>query len=413
MNCPRAHRRGGPSRQSADPPGARDSRWSWRADQHAATLPLDLDASVMALEGGDRHHRKQGRSTARIRFDAAAPGARALSVYLKRHYRLPVWDRVRALVHPAGRYSPAAAEWAHLERARALGIRVPEVVAVGERIGPWGHLQSYLMVAELVDQAPLHEAIPALAGSPGPRRLRPAQAGARRRDGRDGRSPPLGPRVPQGPLSVPLLPARRRGRSPAGWGRLCLIDLHRLAVHRWPASGGVQGPGATSVLDRGRGRGRRPRPAPVLAALPAPDAAALPAARRPARAGEGRALRQAQPGLTARPIRLSRPPPAPDLTKDLLNHADRAQLPADRPDQGGAETYVVDLVHRLVRGGHEVAVYAESCRAGAFPAGVDVPPGRRAGAGPLAADLELRAELRGQPSRQAEAAGTRSTRAWG
>ncbi len=38
------------------------------------------------------------------------------------------------------------------------------------------------------------------------------------------------------------------------------------------------------------------------------------------------------------------------------------------PNKGGAETYVVDLVPRLVKLGHEVAVYAESCRAGALPA---------------------------------------------
>ena len=79
------------------------TRWSWRADRHASALPPDLDASIMALEGGDRHHRKQGRSTARVRFDAGAGGGPALSVYLKRHYRLPAWDRFRALVHPGGR----------------------------------------------------------------------------------------------------------------------------------------------------------------------------------------------------------------------------------------------------------------------------------------------------------------------
>ena len=135
----------------------RGSRWSWRAERHSSALPADLDATVMTLEASDRLHAKQGRSTARVRFDAG------LSVYLKRHYRLPLADRLLALVNPAGRHSPAAAEWAHLERARSLGISVPEVVAAGEWIGPWGALRSYLMVAELVGHAPLHEALPELA----------------------------------------------------------------------------------------------------------------------------------------------------------------------------------------------------------------------------------------------------------
>ena len=98
-------------------------------------LPADLDATVMDLESRDRFHAKQGRSTARVVFHAAAG---PLPVYLKRHYRLPWRARLAALIDPAGRHTPGAAEWAHLERARALGIAVPEVVAAGERIGPWG-----------------------------------------------------------------------------------------------------------------------------------------------------------------------------------------------------------------------------------------------------------------------------------
>ena len=39
------------------------------------------------------------------------------------------------------------------------------------------------------------------------------------------------------------------------------------------------------------------------------------------------------------------------------------------PSKGGAETYVVDLCHRLAEGGHEVTVFAESCRDGALPTG--------------------------------------------
>ncbi len=44
------------------------------------------------------------------------------------------------------------------------------------------------------------------------------------------------------------------------------------------------------------------------------------------------------------------------------------------PSKGGAETYVVDLTRRLVEAGHEVAVYAESCRAGALPPGATFHP---------------------------------------
>jgi heptose I phosphotransferase len=138
----------------------RGSRWTWLAERYRAALPVDLDATVMTLESRDRLHVKQGRSTARVVFHSAEG---PLPVYLKRHYRLPWRAGLAALVDPSGRYSPGSAEWAHLERVRKLGIRVPEAIAAGERVGPWGALQSFLMVAELTGAQPLHEALPALA----------------------------------------------------------------------------------------------------------------------------------------------------------------------------------------------------------------------------------------------------------
>jgi heptose I phosphotransferase len=146
----------------------RGTRWTWFSDRYRAALPEDLDTTVMTLETKDRFHAKQGRSTGRIRFHSASG---TVSVYLKRHVRLPWKARLLALVHPAGRHSPAAAEWAHLARARSIGISVPDTVAAGEWIGPWGNLQSWLMVAELTGSQAVNEALPDLAAALGPERF--------------------------------------------------------------------------------------------------------------------------------------------------------------------------------------------------------------------------------------------------
>ena len=134
--------------------------WTWINENYRAQLPSDLAATVMGLESRDRFHAKQGRSTARVVLHEAGP---PLPVYLKRHFRLPWVARVAALLNPAGRHSPAALEWVHLERVRNLGITVPEVVATGERIGPRTSLQSFLMIAELTGSTALNELLPQLA----------------------------------------------------------------------------------------------------------------------------------------------------------------------------------------------------------------------------------------------------------
>jgi heptose I phosphotransferase len=134
--------------------------WTWINERYRARLPDDLGANVMTLESQDRFHAKQGRSTARVVLVRAD---RPLVVYLKRHFRLSWPARLAALVDPNGKHSPAAAEWAHLERARALGIDVPEVVAAGEHIGPWAQLQSFVMIAELSGCEAVNELLPRLA----------------------------------------------------------------------------------------------------------------------------------------------------------------------------------------------------------------------------------------------------------
>jgi heptose I phosphotransferase len=134
--------------------------WTWINERYRARLPEDISANVMALESHDRFHAKQGRSTARLVLNQAE---RPLPVYLKRHYRLPWRARVAATLDPSGKHSPAAAEWVHLERARGLGIDVPEVVATGELIGPRAELRSFLMLTELSGCEAINEALPRLA----------------------------------------------------------------------------------------------------------------------------------------------------------------------------------------------------------------------------------------------------------
>jgi heptose I phosphotransferase len=134
--------------------------WTWINERYRAHVADDLAANVMTLESRDRFHAKQGRSTARVVLIRAD---RPLVVYLKRHFQLPWPSRLAALVNPSGKHSPAAAEWVHLERARALGIDVPEVVAAGEHIGPWAQLQSFVLIAELSGCEAVNELLPRLA----------------------------------------------------------------------------------------------------------------------------------------------------------------------------------------------------------------------------------------------------------
>jgi heptose I phosphotransferase len=189
----------------------------------------DWPERIMHIAVTDDFHAKQGRSTGRLVLEA---NGQRLAVYLKRHYQLGWWRGLLALVRPGASWSPALQEWDQLEWARGEGLPVPEPVAAGQYVGPWGRLQSFLAVAELTGMIPLHKAIPAAA-----ERL-------------DAKAFVMWKRGLAAELArlVGQLHARRRfhkdlylchffvdevdtRRVPDWQGRVSLIDLHRLGHH--------------------------------------------------------------------------------------------------------------------------------------------------------------------------------------
>jgi Lipopolysaccharide kinase (Kdo/WaaP) family len=133
----------------------------WRSARDAEWPDLAPDG-VLGSDAGDRFHAKQGRSI--VRWSLQGPSKRWV-VYLKRHYHAAWWQGWLASVSPGRGCSAAWREATHLRWAAANGFPVPRVAAVGERIGPWGRLQSYLAIEELAGMIPLHEAVPAAAAT--------------------------------------------------------------------------------------------------------------------------------------------------------------------------------------------------------------------------------------------------------
>jgi heptose I phosphotransferase len=192
----------------------------------------DWTQRIMGLCLTDRLHEKQGRSIARWRLDSVPE---PVVVFLKRHYRLPRWMGWLALLFPGFAWSPGAQEWQRLQQARNLGVPVPDALAAGEWIGPWGRLQSFLAVAELPNMLPLHEAIPLAA-----KRLSPHDFSIWKRG-----------LLAEMARLVRLLHDRHWFHKDlylchfyidqndirpnmADWkNRVYLIDFHRLARHRW------------------------------------------------------------------------------------------------------------------------------------------------------------------------------------
>jgi hypothetical protein len=194
-------------------------------------LGADWPERVMALDVTDRFHAKQGRSTGRLILDS---DGRRLAVYLKRHYQLPRWRGLLAALWPGRGWSPALEEMRHLEWAQAQGLPVPAVVAAGEYLGPWGRLQSFLAVEELAGMLPLHEAIPAAARSLGADDFRHWKATLTAELARLTRTLHARRHFHKDLYLCHFYIPEADTRCLPGWrGRVHLIDLHRLARHRW------------------------------------------------------------------------------------------------------------------------------------------------------------------------------------
>jgi hypothetical protein len=140
------------------------SRWTrgFRRVRHTDDWPAfagpDWLDRIMSVEVTDRLFKKQGRSIAR--WTLSAPDGRQLVVFLKRHYVLPRRHGLLAALFPRNSRSPGMQEWEHLEWAEKHGLPVPRAMAAGELVGPHGRLQSFIAIAELTDRLPLHEAVP-------------------------------------------------------------------------------------------------------------------------------------------------------------------------------------------------------------------------------------------------------------
>jgi hypothetical protein len=181
----------------------------------------------------DDFHAKQGRSTGRLVLEHAG---QTLSVYLKRHYRLPWWQGLLATVWPQGDWSPALQECRHLQWAQAQGLPVPRVVAAGEYLQPLGRLQSFLAIEELKGMIALHQAIPQAARQLEPAAFRLWKAGLAREMARLTRFLHQRHYFHKDLYLCHFYISESDTRNVPDWqGRVHMIDFHRLGRHRLTA----------------------------------------------------------------------------------------------------------------------------------------------------------------------------------
>jgi len=212
----------------------RGVKQTWQRRDWASFAGGDWANTIMDASLTDEFHAKQGRSTARWIMEK---DGRRLGVYVKRHYRLPWLSGLLAWLWPWGNWSPALQELRNLEWARAHGMPVPNVVAAGQYIGPWGKLQSILAVEELTDMLPLHQAIPQAQRTLDARTFRRWKQGLTRELARLARKLHSHRCFHKDLYLCHFFIDRADVGKLVDWrGRVFLIDFHRLARHliTWP-----------------------------------------------------------------------------------------------------------------------------------------------------------------------------------
>ena len=85
-------------------------------------VDADWPEQIMTIEVTDRFHAKQGRSTGRW---ILRKNGQKLSVYLKRHYRLPWWHGLLAALRPSRKLLPGHAGSTQSEMGTRTGIESP------------------------------------------------------------------------------------------------------------------------------------------------------------------------------------------------------------------------------------------------------------------------------------------------
>ena len=123
------------------------SRRVWERPDWASYVGADWTGRIMDAEVTDDFHAKQGRSTGRWVLERG--GADPVGVFEAALSLAVVAGAFGGAVASPGTGRRPCRNFATCSGPGTQGLPVPEVVAAGEFVGPWGKLQSFLAIEEL------------------------------------------------------------------------------------------------------------------------------------------------------------------------------------------------------------------------------------------------------------------------